>query len=210
MTGNPSRKKITKQCPAAMASAVRVARSAKSRSLPLRRTNRGPDASQKASPNRSDEPTPTSASCRSSTVLMKWACPITTLTSSGLSTGTTSQESVVEVTHTCCHRHATAMCGAQNANSPPLASAPRSPSRNQRSMLRSRRSGRADTQRVPAVPPLRHAVERDVLVGRGVVAGPVPTVLSQVGLMVTRCRPQSTSAASAPPLNGFTASGIGG
>ena len=34
--------------------------------------------------------------------------PITTLKSSGLSTGTTSQESVVLVTRTCCHPHATA------------------------------------------------------------------------------------------------------
>ena len=84
----------------------------------MRRTNRGPEASQKASPNRSDELTPTIASCRSSTVLMKCACPITTLASSGLSTGTTSQESVVVVTRTCCHRHPTATPDARNANSP--------------------------------------------------------------------------------------------
>src|ERR1700682_67446 len=58
LTGNPSRKKITKQCPAATASAVRVASSTNSGSLPVRRTNRGPEASQKASPNRSDELTP--------------------------------------------------------------------------------------------------------------------------------------------------------
>jgi len=77
----------------------------------VRRTNRGPEASQKASPNRSDELTPTIASCRSSTVLMKCACPITTLKSSGLSTGTTSQESVVVVTRTCCHLRATATVG---------------------------------------------------------------------------------------------------
>ena len=128
LTGNPSRKKITKQCPAAMASAVRVASSTKSASLPLRRTNRGPDASQKASPNRSDEPTPTSASCRSSTVLMKCACPITTFTSSGLSTGTTSQESVGVVTRTCCHRHPIATSDGRNANSL-LLPTPRSPPR---------------------------------------------------------------------------------
>src|SRR5271165_6007111 len=54
LTGNPSRKKITKQCPAAMASALRVASSTNSGSFPVRRTNRGPEASQKASPNRSD------------------------------------------------------------------------------------------------------------------------------------------------------------
>jgi len=38
--------------------------------------------------------------------------------SSGLSTGTTSQESVVVVMRTCCHRHATATSDARNANSP--------------------------------------------------------------------------------------------
>src|SRR6476619_1460224 len=108
LTGNPSRKKMTKQCPAAMASALRVASSTSSGSLPVRRTNRGPEASQKASPNRSDELVPAIASCRSSTVLMKCACPITTLKSSGLSPGTTSQESVVVVTRTCCHSQATA------------------------------------------------------------------------------------------------------
>ena len=59
LTGNPSRKKITKQCPAAMACALRVASSTNSGPLPVRRTNRGPEASQKASPNRSDELTPT-------------------------------------------------------------------------------------------------------------------------------------------------------
>ena len=44
LAGNPSRKKITKQCPAAMASALRVASSTNSGSLPVRRTNRGPEA----------------------------------------------------------------------------------------------------------------------------------------------------------------------
>ena len=114
LTGNPSRKKITKQCPAAMASALRVASSTNSASLPVRRTSRGPDASQKASPNRSDALTPTNASCRSSTVLMKCACPITTLTPSGLSTDTTSQDNDVVVTHPCCHRHPTATSHDQN------------------------------------------------------------------------------------------------
>src|SRR5262249_48192854 len=54
---------------------------------------------------------PTIASCKSSTVLMKCACPITTLKSSGLSTGTTSQESVVVVTRTCCHPHSSPTVG---------------------------------------------------------------------------------------------------
>ncbi|CFS30509.1 Uncharacterised protein [Mycobacterium tuberculosis] len=106
--GNPSRKKITKLCPAAMASAVRVASSTKSPSLPVCRTNRGPEASQKASPNRSDGLTPTMASCRSSTALMKCAWPITTLTSSGLSTDTTSQANDIEVTNPCCHQYLSA------------------------------------------------------------------------------------------------------
>src|ERR1700758_1250941 len=101
--GNPSRKKTTKQCPAAIASAAWVASSTNSESLPVRRTNRGPDASQKANPNRSDGLTPTRASCRSSTVLMKCAWPITTLTSSGLSTDTKSQVNDVAVTDSCCH-----------------------------------------------------------------------------------------------------------
>src|SRR5262245_55320211 len=37
---------------------------------------------------------------------MKCACPITTFRSSGLSTGTTSQESNGVVMYTCCHRNA--------------------------------------------------------------------------------------------------------
>jgi hypothetical protein len=63
----------------------------------VRRTNRGPEASEKASPNRSDELTPTSPHAGPRPVLMKCACPITTLTSSGLSTaplpGTASSSS---------------------------------------------------------------------------------------------------------------------
>src|SRR6185312_13154781 len=103
LTGKPSRMAITKQCPAPIANALRVASSTSSGSLPLRRTNRGPEASQKASPNRSVPPTPISASCRSSTVLMKCACPITTFRSSGLSTVTISQESDGVVIYPCCH-----------------------------------------------------------------------------------------------------------
>ena len=62
LSGNPSRKKITKVWPAAMADALRVARSTSSASLPDRLISRAPDASQNASPNRSEGLTPTRAS----------------------------------------------------------------------------------------------------------------------------------------------------
>ncbi len=90
LTGKPSPSMITKQCPAPIASAARTARRVSSASFPDRRTSRACDASQNATPNRSWLLTPASVSCRSSTVLMKCAWPTMTLTSAGLSTGTTS------------------------------------------------------------------------------------------------------------------------
>ena len=61
-------------------------------SLPDRRTSRAAEASQNARPNRRCGLTPASASCRSSTVLMKCAWPMMTFMSAGLSTGTTSKD----------------------------------------------------------------------------------------------------------------------
>ncbi|MCY1512016.1 hypothetical protein D9M68_464610 [compost metagenome] len=58
-------------------------------SLPDQRTSRLPEASQKASPKRMPGTAPTSASWRSSTVLMKCDWPKMKLAASGLTMGTT-------------------------------------------------------------------------------------------------------------------------
>src|SRR5690349_4890935 len=73
-----------------MSSAQRTASATSSGSFPARRTSRGPDASQKASPNRRCGEEPTSASYRSSTVLMKCDWPRMRLAPSGTATGTTT------------------------------------------------------------------------------------------------------------------------
>src|SRR5437870_12139875 len=74
-----------------MASAFRRASSISSSSVPLQRTRHGPEDSQKASPKAAPGTAVTSASCRSSTVLMKCACPRMRLTASGFSLGTTTR-----------------------------------------------------------------------------------------------------------------------
>src|SRR5262245_37660117 len=84
LTGNPPSSATTNTWPAAIACALRTATSTSARSLPLRRTSRGPLASLNAIPKRRPG-TLTHASCRSSTVLMKWDWPTITLRSSGLS-----------------------------------------------------------------------------------------------------------------------------
>src|SRR5262245_42047817 len=73
-----------------MARALGTASSTSSSSLPLRRTRRGPDASQNAIPKRRCGDEPASTSWTSSTVLMKCDWARTTLRSSGFSTGTVS------------------------------------------------------------------------------------------------------------------------
>ena len=92
LTGKPSLSRITNAWPAPMASAFAAARPVSSASLPDRRTSRAEEASQNATPKRRCGLTPASASCRSSTVLMKWAWPMMTFMSAGLSTGTTSRD----------------------------------------------------------------------------------------------------------------------
>src|SRR6266436_3089642 len=90
LTGkNPSPRKIRKVWPAPMANALLRARVSEVSSLPDQRTSRLPEASQKASPKRIRGTAPTSASWRSSTVLMKCDCPKMKLASSGLTMGTT-------------------------------------------------------------------------------------------------------------------------
>src|SRR5437764_838066 len=74
-----------------MASAFRRASSISSSSVPLQRTRHGPEDSQKASPKAAPGTAVTSASCRSSTVLMKCAWPRIRLTASGFSIGTTTR-----------------------------------------------------------------------------------------------------------------------
>ena len=81
---------ITNEWPAAIARAPATASAVSSSSFPDLRTSRSPDASQNAIPNLSAGLTPASASCRSSTVLMKCAWPTMTLTSSGLPSATSS------------------------------------------------------------------------------------------------------------------------
>src|SRR6267378_6857113 len=90
LTGkNPSPKKIRKVWPAPMANALSRARARAASSLPDQRTSRLPEASQKANPKRMPGTAPTSASWRSSTVLMKCDWPKMKLAASGLTTGTT-------------------------------------------------------------------------------------------------------------------------
>src|SRR3989304_3659689 len=83
----PSR--IRKTWPAPIAWALVAACAVNAGSVPLERTSAGPEASLKASPKRMPGTAPTSASCRSSTVLMKCAWPRIRLTSSAFSRRTT-------------------------------------------------------------------------------------------------------------------------
>lgn len=69
------------ECPAEIRRAFFVASPTSSGSFPERRTSRGPDAAQNATPNLSRGLAPASTSCRSSTVLMKCAWPTMTLSS---------------------------------------------------------------------------------------------------------------------------------
>ena len=78
-----------KKCPAATFRAFFLAISMSSSSVPVSRTSRGPEDSQKAKPNLIPGTAVTSASCTSSTVLMKWDMPSTTFMSSGFSICTT-------------------------------------------------------------------------------------------------------------------------
>src|SRR6516164_3129364 len=90
LTGKkPSPRKIRKVWPAPMASALSRASARAVSSLPDQRTRRLPEASQKASPKRMPGTVPTSASWRSSTVLMKCDWPKMKLAVSGLTIGTT-------------------------------------------------------------------------------------------------------------------------
>src|SRR6516165_700099 len=90
LTGkNPSPRKIRKVWPAPMVNALSRARVRAASSLPDQRTSRLPEASQKASPKRMPGTAPTSASWRSSTVLMKCDWPKMKLAASGLTMGTT-------------------------------------------------------------------------------------------------------------------------
>src|SRR5574340_351972 len=81
--GKQSLNRMRKLWPAPMASAFVRADAVKASSVPLQRTRQGPDASQNANPNLVPGTAVTSTSCRSSTVLMKWAWPMIRLTSSG-------------------------------------------------------------------------------------------------------------------------------
>src|SRR5262245_30319965 len=87
---NPSPRKIRKVWPAPIANALSRARARAASSFPDQRTSRLPEASQKASPKRMPGTAPTSASWRSSTVLMKCDWPKMKLAESGLTTGTTA------------------------------------------------------------------------------------------------------------------------
>src|SRR6516165_12225866 len=69
--------------------ALSRARARAASSLPDQRTSRLPDASQKANQKRMPRTAPTSASWRSSTVLMKCDWPKMKLAASGLTMGTT-------------------------------------------------------------------------------------------------------------------------
>src|SRR6266436_9649238 len=90
LTGkNPSPRKIRNVWPAPMANALSRARARAASSLPDQRTSRLPEASQKANPKRIPGTAPTSASWRSSTVLMKCDWPKMKLAASGLTMGTT-------------------------------------------------------------------------------------------------------------------------
>ena len=82
------RRNTTKECPAAMSVAAVTAAAVSSSSLPERRTRRGPDASQNATPNRRVGEDVARVSWRSTIVLMKWDCPTMTLASSGRAMGT--------------------------------------------------------------------------------------------------------------------------
>ncbi|MNC39093.1 hypothetical protein D3C75_877320 [compost metagenome] len=77
-----------KLCPAAKVVAFFCASSIMLGSVPDQRTRQGPDASQNATPNLMPGTAATSASWRSSTVLMKCAWPRMKLMSSGFSTFT--------------------------------------------------------------------------------------------------------------------------
>src|SRR5229473_4904236 len=87
--GKKSPRKIRKVWPAPMANALSRARARAASSLPDQRTSRLPEASQKASPKRMPGTAPTSASWRSSTVLMKCDWSKMKLAASGLTMGTT-------------------------------------------------------------------------------------------------------------------------
>src|SRR6266540_3452501 len=79
---------MTKLCPAPIAKAFCWASAISASSVPLQRTRRSPDASQNASPKRMPGTALYSASCRSSTDLMKCAWPRMMLADSGFMIGT--------------------------------------------------------------------------------------------------------------------------
>ena len=81
--------KITKNvCPLATRSALSTAAEISAGSLPSERIRQGPEASQNAMPNFAAGAVVATISARSSTVLMKCACPRITLLSAGRSSCT--------------------------------------------------------------------------------------------------------------------------